>query len=59
MRPDYMHVYWDDDAEEEVCFACHGEGFYHDCGDDTCCCLNPDEDFVFTCDECGGKGSLS
>lgn len=40
----------------ECCDACGGEGFYHDCGDDTCCCANPDEDDLLVCDECGGRG---
>jgi hypothetical protein len=44
---------------EEACGACGGEGVYHDCGEDTCCCLNPDEDDLIDCDECGGTGYLS
>jgi hypothetical protein len=44
------------DSEDELCDACDGEGFYHDCGDDTCCCANPDEDDIYACDECGGTG---
>lgn len=26
----------------------------HDCGDDICCCLNPEDNV--TCQYCGGKG---
>ena len=45
---------WDDGAE--VCDDCSGYGYYHDCGEDTCCCLDPDEDDLFVCDSCGGSG---
>jgi hypothetical protein len=47
---------WEEDDEEQVCWTCHGDGFYHDCGEDTCCCANPDEDDIYTCEECGGTG---
>lgn len=37
------------------CWNCHGEGVtYHDCGEDTCCCLDKVENVV--CAECGGMG---
>lgn len=37
------------------CWQCCGEGFsHHDCGDDTCCCLDPSDNV--TCDICKGKG---
>ncbi|MBI4714424.1 MAG: hypothetical protein HY760_00495 [Nitrospirae bacterium] len=40
----------------EDCWKCGGEGLCgHDCGEDTCCCLDPDEDNV-TCDACFGGG---
>jgi hypothetical protein len=51
---DDMH----DGIDSEDCWACGGEGYYHDCGEDTCCCLNPEEDDMFPCEECGGKGRL-
>ena len=53
----------DDDAVELVsdgtawrrCWNCGGEGFSsHDCGEDTCCCIDPEDNVV--CDVCGGKG---
>jgi hypothetical protein len=38
-----------------TCWKCGGEGVDgHDCGDDTCCCLNPDDNLV--CDNCDGEG---
>lgn len=30
--------------DDDCCPDCLGEGFYHDCGEDTCCCAYPDED---------------
>jgi hypothetical protein len=40
-------------ATFEECEACGGEGLRgHDCGDDTCCCLRPEENQ--TCGDCGG-----
>lgn len=39
----------------ERCDTCGGEGLDgHDCGEDTCCCLCPEENQ--TCDVCYGKG---
>lgn len=39
----------------EPCEQCGGDGvFGHECGDDTCCCLDPDDNE--TCSECGGLG---
>lgn len=38
-----------------TCWQCGGEGAtHHDCGEDTCCCLYP-EDNVH-CDICNGSG---
>lgn len=46
----------DEEMDEwEGCWACDGEGGYHDCGEDSCCCLDPDEANVL-CRECGGSG---
>lgn len=37
------------------CWQCGGEGFsHHDCGEDTCCCLDPEDNVP--CDICRGKG---
>lgn len=39
----------------EDCDACGGDGVCgHDCGEDTCCCANPEDDVV--CDYCMGRG---
>jgi hypothetical protein len=36
------------------CDWCGGEGFAgHDCGEDTCCCLMPDD---VVCSYCNGEG---
>lgn len=38
----------------EDCWDCGGEGYsYHDCGEDTCCCLDPQPNVV--CDTCNGE----
>lgn len=40
----------------EPCDQCGGDGVYgHDCGEDTCCCADPDE-ATEECDLCGGRG---
>lgn len=37
------------------CWNCGGEGLSdHDCGEDCCCCLHPENNV--TCDICEGKG---
>lgn len=41
--------------EWEPCDACGGDGFYgHDCGEDCCACLYPDDNV--RCDICEGRG---
>lgn len=41
--------------EWEVCDNCNGDGFVgHDCGEDTCCCLHPEENLK--CSWCDGVG---
>lgn len=36
------------------CYNCGGEGVSeHDCGDDSCCCLNPADNV--RCDICNGR----
>jgi hypothetical protein len=39
----------------EDCSYCGGEGYSsHDCGEDCCCCLYPEDNVV--CDICEGEG---
>ncbi len=39
----------------EACDLCGGEGLDgHDCGEDTCCCLYPEDNE--TCHQCDGAG---
>ena len=39
----------------ESCYQCMGAGGFHDCGEDTCCCLDPDE-ITNICEVCEGEG---
>lgn len=40
----------------EDCDNCGGEGYSgHDCGEDCCCCADPDDNVV--CSWCGGEGA--
>jgi hypothetical protein len=42
-------------AEWVRCWNCGGEGVsHHDCGEDTCCCLHPEDNV--RCDWCEGAG---
>lgn len=39
----------------EDCNECGGSGYsYHDCGEDVCCCLDPEDNVK--CDQCSGNG---
>ena len=38
------------------CNECEDGFSHHDCGEDCCCCLDPEPNVV--CDECGGHGYL-
>jgi hypothetical protein len=41
--------------DRHECDNCGGEGVSgHECGEDTCCCLDPEDNV--TCDWCMGKG---
>jgi hypothetical protein len=48
------------DYDDDCCQTCHGEGGYHDCGEDTCCCADneggEDDESWFVCDDCDGQG---
>lgn len=39
------------------CWQCGGAGGFHDCGEDTCCCLDKG-DLNEVCDECNGRGGF-
>ncbi len=42
----------------EDCEACGGEGFTgHDCGEDSCCCIDPEPNV--TCSHCDGRGAFA
>jgi hypothetical protein len=43
------------DLEWADCWQCHGEGGWHDCGEDCCCCLDK-ETIDVECDICEGEG---
>lgn len=49
---------FDDFEEEDSCWYCLGDGYYHDCGDDTCCCLEPDFCCQIPCPECNPEGEI-
>lgn len=38
-----------------TCWYCAGAGGFHDCGDDTCCCLDTEE-IHNDCEICDGAG---
>ena len=40
-----------------TCWQCFGSAGWHDCGEDTCSCLDPEEILV-DCDICGGSGEI-
>jgi len=47
------HCGWE--LERELCEQCDGSGYDdHDCGEDCCCCLDPEENEP--CDLCRGEG---
>lgn len=42
----------------ETCWGCGGEGVSgHDCGEDTCVCLDQSDNME--CEECGGSGTFA
>ena len=50
------HATWCDGNGSTDCWDCGGEGGYHDCGDDTCACLHPENDT--NCETCDGSGRI-
>lgn len=45
---DYEGQYW------QECWNCTDGYSHHDCGEDTCCCVEPEDNVV--CDVCQGAG---
>lgn len=41
-----------------TCWECGGSRGWRDCGEDCCCCLDPEE-ITELCPECGGRGVLT
>lgn len=56
MEPDAPRCnYCGAEMERVTCYACGGEGVDgHDCGEDVCCCLYPEDNEL--CDVCNGRG---
>jgi hypothetical protein len=45
------------EREWKECWNCGGEGFsHHDCGEDCCCCAEPEDNV--SCDICEGHGGF-
>lgn len=45
----------DDELVWHECQTCYGDGYsHHDCGEDTCCCSQPEPNV--TCAACKGAG---
>lgn len=51
-----------DDEDPDDCWYCHGNGGFHDCGEDCCPCLyhdgEPEDVDWFVCPECHGRSGL-
>ena len=45
------------EMDDEPCWNCSGDGGFHDCGDDVCCCIDKDR-ITHDCDVCRGEGHL-
>lgn len=46
----------DPEGDWELCEECDGKGeIPHDCGSDTCCCIDPDP---IICSNCDGDGNV-
>ena len=43
--------------DDDSCPNCHGEGGFHDCGEDCCACLNKEE-ITEVCPVCKGSGNM-
>lgn len=47
---------YDEPSDDDVCQRCAGEGCYHDCGEDTCYCPDPESSDLVPCEDCSGTG---
>lgn len=55
LPPERVCASCDDEKEWVDCWNCGGEGMSdHDCGEDCCCCLNPEDNVP--CDVCDAAG---
>lgn len=53
---DVQHAEWCDGNGRIDCWDCGGEGGFHDCGEDSCCCLDPE--LNEECATCEGNGVI-
>ena len=51
------HPAWCDGNGRTECWDCGGQGGFHDCGEDCCACVNPEE-VTEDCVTCGGHGFI-
>ncbi len=52
---DHDDVLEEDGAIWRICWDCGGERYtHHDCGEDTCMCLNPEDNVE--CETCEARG---
>lgn len=54
--PSYYDEY--DDREFTECWECLGEGGWHNCGEDCCCCIDPEGPPWDRCQTCDGTGRV-
>lgn len=51
------HATWCDGNGRTECWDCGGQGGFHDCMEDCCSCLDPEE-VTEDCVTCGGRGFI-
>jgi hypothetical protein len=58
MRKEYQCGRCGSSLAFEECQNCGGEGYTsHDCGEDSCCCADPEDNVL--CDVCKGDGTFA
>lgn len=55
-EPDNDDDAFADHGQWDTCWHCHGDGGFHDCGEDCCPCADPEPNV--TCPECDGTGRI-